>query len=70
MPTSRIVFARKPRRSRKPLPQKPEPVCGPVVRMARGKAVVPPPADPEADARAKAALDRLMSDARRAARGE
>ena len=31
--SGRIVVARKPRRSRKPLPHKPEPACGAVVRV-------------------------------------
>ena len=52
MPTSRrIVVARKPRRSRKPLPHKPEPACGAVVRVVRGKAIAKP-VDPEAEERA------------------
>ena len=57
-----IVVARKPRRARRPLPKQPAPACGPVVRVVRGKAIKPPP-DPEADARAGAALDRMMADA-------
>jgi hypothetical protein len=71
MPTGRIVVvAPKARRSRKPSPAKPAPACGPVVRIIRGKAVVPPrPADFDDKARAEAA-ERLLDDLRRAARGE
>jgi hypothetical protein len=34
-----VVVAPKPPRSRKPLPKREPPACGPVVRMIRGKAV-------------------------------
>jgi hypothetical protein len=40
-----------------------------VVRVARGKAIAKP-VDPEAEARARAGAERLIGDARRAARGE
>ena len=40
MPKSgNIVMARSPRRTRKPLPQKPAPACRPIVRQVRGKRV-------------------------------
>src|SRR5260370_29196363 len=42
--------------SSKPIP------CGQIARHVRGSAVAP--ADPEGDARAEAALDRMLADAR------
>ena len=69
VPSSRALWwARKPRRSRKALPHKPAPACGPVVRLVRGKAVTKP-VDAEAEERARAGLERLMVDPSRAARG-
>jgi hypothetical protein len=41
-----------------------------VVRVIRGKAIEPRAEDPEAEARAKAAIDRMLAEARTAARGE
>ena len=70
--SGKIVVARKPRSNssnRKPLPQKPAPACGPIVRQVRGQRV-PKPVDPEAEVRGQEMLDRLMADPRRAARGE
>jgi len=73
MPTPpRIVVARKPRHSRKPLPQKPAPACGPIVRVIDGKRLeraAEPPYDHEV--RAGAAADRLFAKlARPAVRGK
>jgi hypothetical protein len=70
MAPPRIVIARKPRRSRKPLPQKPAPACGPIVRVIHGKRFAPPAESAEAKARADAAFERVMADPRAAARGE
>ena len=64
-PSGRIVVARKPRRSRKPVPHKPEPACGPVVRVVKGRAVAKL-VDPDAEDRARAGVERLMADPRRA----
>jgi hypothetical protein len=39
------------------------------MRVIRGKAIEPRVKDPEAEARAKAAVDRMLADARDAAEG-
>jgi hypothetical protein len=70
MPTPPKMVARKPRRSRKPLPQKPAPACGPIVRQVRGRRVERP-AEPPYDRETRGdAADRLFTELARAVTGE
>lgn len=72
MPIPTPVVERRPRRSPEPLARKPEPACGPNRRLVRGKRgpTQELPVDPDAEARGCDAIERLIADPRRAARGE